>query len=381
MTNVKVAKIGGATLNFDSGYDNFRKIIESFEESKVIIVVSAFGKTTSMLKEAAEAAAYSNKEKYKIQLEELKDKYFSMLEGEDALKEEATVLIEKRFRELGNILMGVSTIRELSDRILDKIMAYGELLAGELLAIMLEFMGKNFNYIPAPKLMITDRNFGQAKPIYEAISVNFKTIVNPKLFYSDIILTQGYIAGTENGDLTTMGYESSNYTASILTSEADADELEIWTDTPGIRTADPKLFKNTHLIEYISYNQALDLAKLGFKLIHRAMIEMAADKGIIVKYRTINNLEEQTVIAVENSTMMHDPIAFIRNTSETAVLIIYNVDVVQYMKYILPINHLLSNMKVDFKGNSVIHISFDKKHIDTLIDNLAEFLEEQYAEI
>lgn len=302
MEKIKIVKIGGAAPGYSSGAKRFLSVIERLAGRKAIVIVSAIGKSTRILRESGRIAASGDFENARSETAKLKADYSLMAGNFPSGAEEAENIVEKRFSEIELILKGIATIRELSARIADKIMAYGEIITGELFALLLEKSGVDFAFVPAEKLILTDEQFGEAKPDYDVFAENFDRLILPELSENQIVLTQGFIAGTSKGDYSTMGFESSNYTAALIASKAEADELEVITDAPGIRRADPKIYPEAPLIEKLSYSRAKKMAESGLNLLHGDMLETAEKFGIILKYRSIDSPDEYTLISPDDGT-------------------------------------------------------------------------------
>jgi aspartate kinase len=298
--DIKVIKIGGVVLSRQEGAAGAMALLNGLRSQNVVVIVSALGKSTSMLKELAHAAQKADNTLIHSIFSDLKNIYSDF---EQSLFEDKTNLVKTHFKMLEQITESIKLTRELSPRVLDRVLAYGEIMTAELLSKWLEVNGFNFEFIPATEIIITNKDYGQAKPIDKLIIKQ----INEKIHFDEnnpkLILTQGFIAANENGDTTTMGYESSNLTAALIARELCAKYIEIWTLPEGIRSADPLLFNNTSLIDGLSYKQAIELASAGLKLLHKGMLEYAEEGGIELIYRSA--LEPAGKFTIINNTAVN----------------------------------------------------------------------------
>jgi aspartate kinase len=281
--DIKVIKIGGAVLSRKAGVSGAIALLNGLRNRNAVVIVSALGKSTSLLKELAQAAQMANNTAIHQTFTNLKNIYS---EFELSLFGAKMNYVKDYLKLLEQIVDSVKLTRELSARVLDRVLAFGEIMTAELLRKWLAENDFNFEFIPATELIITTKDFGQAKPIDELITKQIQDRIQFDNSTPKIILTQGFIAASENGDTTTMGYESSNLTAALIAREVSAKYIEIWTLPEGIRSSDPLLFDNTQLIKGLSYKQGIELADAGLKLLHKGMLEYAEAEGIELIYRS-----------------------------------------------------------------------------------------------
>lgn len=183
-------------------------------------------------------------------------------------------------------LLGVGYLEDLSPKSLDYIVSFGERLSSLIVEGSLRSIGVDAVSMTGYEAgIITDSNFGCAKPKHKASSKKAKEALKPLLRKGKVPVVTGFIAGNENAKITTLGRGGSDYTASLLGNYLKSEEVQIWTDVDGIMTADPRLIKDAKLISELSYVEAMDLAYFGAKVIHLKMIEpaMVAKIPVLVK--------------------------------------------------------------------------------------------------
>ncbi len=317
--DIKVIKIGGAVFSTREGVKGTIALLNELREQNAIIIVSALGKSTSLLKELSFAAKDMNNTIIHEVFTNLKLIYS---EFEGSLFGKKTGLVKDHFKNIEQIVDSIKLTRELSLRVLDRVLAYGEIMTAELLNKWLIENKFYFEFIPATELIITSKDYGKAKPIDALINKNVQEKIIFQIDRPKIILTQGFIASSASGDTTTMGYESSNLTAALLAREVNAKFIEIWTLPEGIRSADPLLFDNPALIGGLSYKQAIELADSGLKLLHKGMLEYAEMGGIELIYRSAIH-PDGSFTSINRDEFNHQSIVVVNEAGESEIKFLY----------------------------------------------------------
>lgn len=311
---IKVYKFGGSLLNSVIGFEQLTKImLNSIEvlnntnttnnniiENKTIIVISAFGKTTAKLGRAAKLAEQGF---YNEAINIVDDifNYHILLSNELKLNSNNIKifkeLLEDIKQQIIKLIRGVYITQVLTLRTKDMILSFGEIIASQFVSLFLIDRGIKNLFFNISEILVTDNNFGNANPNISATKQKFIKHFIPLIAQNNCIITQGFIASSITGEVTTMGMESSNLTATIIAGILKADEFIIWTDVEGIRSGDPKLFKNTILLKNISYDFAEILALYGVKLLYPKMIKYMRLFDLSVKFCSgININGESTMV-------------------------------------------------------------------------------------
>lgn len=279
---MKVLKFGGSSVANSERIREVKKLIDS-ESLPVIVIVSAFQGVTDTLKALSESAA-GHDPGYQTCLEELINMHrrvcAELLSGETL--EATLVSINEIFTELTETLNGLFLLRELSRSSLDKALSTGERVSSIILSAFLE----HSILIDSREIICTDNEFGNA-------NVDF-AITNPRirkkiLRRNKLIIVPGFIAATEAGETTTLGRGGSDYTAAIIAAAINADILEIWTDTDGFMSADPRKVEKAYAIESLSYSEAMELSHFGAKVIYTPTLRPVYKKMIPVLIRNSYN--------------------------------------------------------------------------------------------
>jgi aspartate kinase len=280
-----VMKFGGTSVEDAPSIERVAEIIRARLALKPIIVVSAMGKTTRKLLQAAEASAAGDSRTTLGIVADLKTRHTS--EARRLVKKsdgrEVFSLIDKHFDELRKLLEGLAILGEVPPRGLDKILAYGELLSSAVLADALSERGIPARLIDARELITTDDRYGSASPLFEITNRRIREAVAPLIEGGAVPVVQGFIGSSRDGATTTLGFEGSDYTATIIGAALEAAEIQIWKDVSGLMTADPEIFAAARTVKLCSFAEAADLTFFGAKVLHPKAIHPAARKNIPVR--------------------------------------------------------------------------------------------------
>lgn len=330
-----VMKFGGTVLHQETGFLSMVKIIQDSRE-KSIIVISAFSDVTRSLDSSMQMVLEDNYESSILMIDKVIHYHTSLahsLSIDSSILEREIQRIESLLKRL---LKGISLTGEISAKTRDVFLSQGEELAVIFIQQLLLSKGVFPHVLDARKIMITDNTHGHAKPIEYRIQFNVQEEVIPLINHHDIMLIAGFIGSNEHGEVTTMGYESSNLTASVLGSLLNADEIQIWTDVAGIRSVDPKLYSKNVPIRSINFELANILANHGSKLLHHWMIDLPMKYNIPVTIRNAYDSNgEYTIINDQESTQI--PTIFIVSdsiplqTQALLTIITINTNIIQSM--------------------------------------------------
>jgi aspartate kinase len=173
---------------------------------------------------------------------------------------------------------------------LDAVLSYGERASARLLAATLRWNGVQAAAMDASQFIVTNDEFQNASPLWEETRRRAKNSVLPLLEMGVIPVVTGFIGATLEGKVTTLGRNSSDYSAAIVADALDADEVCLWTDVDGIYDRDPRAAAGEDngdltLLAGLSYEEALDLAERGAKVLHPRTIEPLRAKNIALQIR------------------------------------------------------------------------------------------------
>ena len=180
------------------------------------------------------------------------------------------------------MLRGLAAILELTPRISDLIVSYGERLSSRMIATAFCERGMDAAHVDAREVILTDSQFQKAIPIDSAIEKRAAEKVRPLVEEGRVPVMGGFIGSNDGGITTTLGRGGSDFTAALIGGAMQAEAIEIWTDVDGIMTADPRVCPDALRVKIISFEEAAELAYFGAKVLHPATILPAVKKNIPV---------------------------------------------------------------------------------------------------
>ncbi|MEM1856292.1 MAG: aspartate kinase, partial [Candidatus Methanomethylicaceae archaeon] len=194
--------------------------------------------------------------------------------------------------------------RELTPRSMDLILSFGERLSAPLMrAALIEKGVKAIDLTGGEAGIITDSNYGNAKPLMNLTEIMVRDRILPILKAGVTPVITGFIAQDSNGVITTLGRGGSDYTATILAAALDADEVWLWKDVDGIMTADPKLVPEAKTIPILSYNEVMEMAYFGAKVLHPLTVSPVQNKRIPIRIRNAFNKSHPGTLIREKPDM------------------------------------------------------------------------------
>ena len=271
-----VMKFGGSSVADAACMRQAASLVEAALPQSPLVVLSAMGKTTNALFEAAGCAERGDL------IAALEILIRIRAHHDDTARELCGGVPElaEAFQELELLLRGVALLRELSPRSRDAIASFGERLSTRIFAAF-----TSAEWLDARTVLRTDARFGEAQPDTAAIPILARLRLQPLLGRGRAVITQGYIGATRDGLTTTLGRGGSDYSAALLGAAIEATEVQIWTDVEGVLSADPRVVPGALPIPELGFAEAAELAAFGAKVLHPATIQPAVDADIPVTVR------------------------------------------------------------------------------------------------
>lgn len=266
---MKVFKFGGASVKDAAGVRNVERIVRLEGANDLMVVVSAMGKTTNALERVVDYLAAGQEDKALTQ-------WVDIIDFHVAIMKELGVQPGVDIRLQGEIPYDPSLPY---DENYDQVVSLGEIMSTQIVAVYLLKQGLSVEWWNMPKLLRTDNTWREAV-IDETTSRSVIRAGWDRPNRPGIVVTQGFIGGTEDGKRTTLGREGSDYSAAVLGNYLDAESVTIWKDVPGILNADPRIEPNTVLIPSLRYMDAVELANSGAQVMHPKSIRPLENKHI-----------------------------------------------------------------------------------------------------
>ena len=281
---MRVLKFGGTSVG------NARRVRESARialstPGTNVIVVSASGGVTNLLLDAARAAARRDRDAVASVVADIHARHENVLSGigEDQLKASASDAVGQVHASLASTLDEVFTAGRLSPRLSDRVVSHGEKAMALLMAAMVRDMGTPAETVFTDTVIGTDGRHTAARPDRERTRAAAANKILPLLQSGTTVVATGFIGFGPDGATTTLGRSGSDYSATLLGAALDAEEVQIWTDVPGVLSADPRKVPAARVISEISYDEAQELAHFGAKVLHPRTIRPAVAQNIPVR--------------------------------------------------------------------------------------------------
>ncbi len=268
----------------------------------IVLVTSACAGITNHLASIAASCAAGNVEQALTEADEIAAVHREMLVAVEPVGTKWTVLLEREISGLENAIRGTALLEETTPRVTDRILATGELLSSVILTAILQSAGIDAIRAESAQIIRTDHTHGQAEPVIGAIRKQAAARLCPLVDRASVIVLQGFVGGTDDGVVTTLGRGGSDYSASLLGAALDAVRIEIWTDVDGIMSADPRRVPTAQAIPIMSASEAATLSRYGAKVIHPETIRPAIAADIPVVIRNTKTPEHPGTTVVGSST-------------------------------------------------------------------------------
>lgn len=268
------------------------QIIDRYEHP--VVVVSATARTTRRLITAANTAA-ENLEKAMVIRDEIEERHQTLIsnlmnhfpaEETGDISSQCYNWIKEQTGILGNVLEAIADSEFTDAAALDAVASTGEQLSSYLFACCAPLSGLNTRWIDARRIVKTDSAYGRANPDIAAIS-RHSSIISKVMESGEIPVIGGYYGENDSGEITTLGFEGSDFTASLIGSALNAQSIEIWTDVSGIYTCDPRTVPEARPIPEMTFREATELAYFGAKVLHPSTMKPASQDDIPIQVKNI----------------------------------------------------------------------------------------------
>ncbi len=282
--SIVVMKFGGTSVEDPTAINRTAGIVAGRLAlgKRPVVVVSALAKVTDQLLRAASCAAAGDRTGALAISSRLRARHRDTACA--LLKEpgELMTFIEKKFDSLDEILRGLAAILELTPRISDLVVSFGERISSRIVAAAFCERGMDAAHVDARDIIVTDSQFQKAAPQDAIIEKRAAEKLHPLVDAGKVPVMGGFIASNEDGITTTLGRGGSDFTGALVGGALTAEAIEIWTDVDGIMTSDPRVCADALRVKVISFEEAAELAYFGAKVLHPATILPAVRKNIPV---------------------------------------------------------------------------------------------------
>lgn len=315
----KVFKFGGASVKDADSVRNLKSIIEREDRDNLLIVISAMGKTTSIIEKTLKLFRDNDGHLEITALREL------MCYHEDIMTDLFNGNTQHPvFDTVANIFIDLfCNLQETGfqyDYQYDQTVSFGEVLSTTIISAFLNDNGIKNTLLDARDYIITDHNFRSANIDWDESRLRIQKLNNEH--NGELLITQGFIASsTKPVVTTTLGREGSDYSAAIFANLLDAKEMTVWKDVDGIRNADPKRFPSSEKIPHLSYSEATELTFYGASVLHPKTTKPLQNKNIPLKVRSFIDASLPPTIIDSCEEFIHYAPSFIVKDNQMLVTI------------------------------------------------------------
>ena len=370
MAQITVHKFGGASVRNAEAVRNVCSILDLFPENKIVIV-SAMGKTTNALENIHQKRFEGND--FEKDLQEIFEFHFNIAKELEVDTDSDWVFV---FDELTQICK--REINASFDEEYDCIIGYGEYLSTAIVNAYFNQNKLSSRRLNSADYIITDSRFRDARVQWEQ-SEEKVAMLRQEFENHSTLLLQGFIGSSEEGKLTSLGREGSDFSAAIFAYLLNAESVTIWKDVPGLLNADPKCFQPTQLLKEISFREAVELAYFGASVIHPRTIKPLQNKNIPLNIRSFLNPTNEGTRIVEKANTELEVASYILKQNQTLVSIStkdFSFVVEDNLTFIfntvasLGIHvHMMENSALNFS----VCIQSDPNKLKALIEQLSDF--------
>ena len=287
----KIHKFGGSSLADADCFQRVAGILLASDDARIGVVVSAMGGMTDALINLA-ITAEQDDASYSDALNAVGERYSET--AKTLLDGDALVAVLDAWRkdsdDVIDVLKAIALVKSAPQRSRDVVAGHGEIWSARLLAAYLgqEAPERGGEWLDARDVIVVrDAELGPTV-LWDESQAKMSTALPAE--FNGIVTITGFIAADEEGLQTTLGRNGSDHSAAIFAKLTNADSLSIWTDVDGVMSADPNRVPEAQVIDRLTYNEAMELAYFGAKVIHPQTLGPAIDKAIPVVIRSSRNL-------------------------------------------------------------------------------------------
>jgi bifunctional aspartokinase / homoserine dehydrogenase 1 len=282
-----VHKFGGTSVANAERYRHVAAVLDAERhDARPAVVVSAMSGVTDMLLRAVELASRRDPQ-YEPALAAIRERHHraiaEMLDGEPA--DELTRALDAEINDIADVLRVCWLLRSHARSALELVSGYGEVWSARLLSAFLAAQGRKASWLDAREVLVVEPAETTVTVDWPATQARLDGWLAALDELPELLVVTGFVASTPDGVPTTLGRNGSDYTASIFGALLGAGEIHIWTDVDGVMSADPRLVPDAVRIDSLSYDEAMELAYFGAKVIHPSTMAPAVERGLPIRIR------------------------------------------------------------------------------------------------
>ena len=308
-----VVKFGGTSLATVKDIKNVVKTVDKIaKKNKTVVVCSAVDGTTDELIQISSLIEKGNKKDANRMLAKISQKHKQFADHlitNPKISKSLSSKLYSDLSELEELVNGLILLGEVTPRSYDYLISFGEKLSIDLVSFSLQELKNKSTPLSGKEAgIVTDSIFGDSRPLMDTTKIRLSKIINEHLNKNLIPVVAGFAGADQHDHTTTFGRGGSDYTATIIASCIDADEIWLMSDVEGMMTADPKLIKNAKLLKQVSYSEAIEMARFGAKQIHPRTFEPLLSKKIPMRIRSSFDVNNQGTLVTLPHSKSKDPV-------------------------------------------------------------------------
>ncbi len=300
-----VLKFGGTSVTTPQAWETVASVVGSRLHAglRPLVVHSALSGVSDGLEQLVAGAARGD---WRSGFETIAERHWELarrlrLDSMEDLKDH----LEQELAEVERVLSGIELLQEVTPRAHARALAAGELLATRIGAAALVGLGIETRWEDARSLLRSERIAPEeARPARSYLAAQCTPRFDPALLRrlssagAPVVVTQGFIASNSDEETVVFGRGGSDTSAAYLGVALGASRVEIWTDVPGMFTADPRLVPSARLLRELFYDEAQEIATTGSRVLHPRCVPAVRDHGIPIHIRSTADPDlEGTVIS------------------------------------------------------------------------------------
>ncbi len=358
-------KFGGSSVANRAQIEKVLEIVKSRADRRPVVVCSAHKGMTDALVRSARAAVQRQYE-----LPDVIDLQSEIAQSLGCPPD----LLADLYQEISDLLRGIGLVRELSPRSLDYVASFGERMSVRCIADFFTRQGLEARAYDVWDLgFITDANFGCARPLpdyKERMQKAFAELVPEGV----VPVVTGFVGKTPDGEITTVGRNGSDLTATLMAAALGAEEVEIWTDTDGVMTADPSVVPQARNIPLMRFDEAAELARFGGRVLHPSTLLPAMESGIPVRVVNTNRPQHPGTIINQEGDPQHDGVTSVAYKENQVVLTISTTSMLAQAGFLAQVFTVLAKhgVVVDVISTSEISVSLTTSELEPVQRALPE---------
>lgn len=348
---MKVFKFGGASVRHAAAIRKVASIIKLYGHDRILVVVSAMGKTTNALERVV--SLFRQGKDHRQELADIQAHHHNVLRE---LFSDGHLVWERVNFEFAELERKLERSMD-ADKLYDQIVSIGEILSSIVVSEFLSTQDLQVRWVDSRNYIATDQTFREGKVDWNVAEKNVQAL--KPILDTQLIVTQGFIGRTADGFTTTLGREGSDYTAAIYASCLGAESVTIWKDVPGVMNADPKRFPEATVFEELPFREAAEMTYYGASVIHPKTIKPLANRNIPL---LVKNFDDPSLpgTVIRETKMDHIPPLIVVKENQCLVscrVTDYTFIDEQQLGYIFQAMAAL-NIRINVMQNSAISFSF-----------------------